>query len=108
MKVRGAPDQDVRAEYVRHWLGGELVVGREYEARLCKTLLPRVKVGDLNLAERCRSCCSCVVKTVSHRKCALPCLLVLFTAFYNLCLAKLLAGLAFFSALSFASGAGLD
>ncbi len=55
---------------MRHFLGGELVVGRDLEARLCKTLLPRVKLEDLMLAARCRTSCSCVVKTVSHRKCA--------------------------------------
>lgn len=49
---------------------GEFVVGQEFEARLSKTLLPRVTAQHLaDLSELCRTDCSCVVKTVAHRRC---------------------------------------
>ena len=45
-------------------------MGQEFEARLSKTLLPRVTVQHLaDLADLCRTDCSCVMKTVAHRRC---------------------------------------
>ena len=61
--------QDMRGEYVRHFLTQEAVVGREEEVRLNKTLLPMVQPQHLQvLAASYRSCCSCVVKAVSHHR----------------------------------------
>lgn len=40
------------------------------EARLSKTLLPRVTAGDLQrIASSCGTDRSCVVKTVAHKRC---------------------------------------
>lgn len=61
--------QDMRAEYVRHFLTEEAVVGREEEVRLNKTLLPMVRPEHLQaIADRYKSSCSCVVKAVSHHR----------------------------------------
>jgi hypothetical protein len=49
---------------------GEFVVGQEYEARLSKTLLPRVTAEDVQrVADLCRVENSCLVKAIAHRKC---------------------------------------
>ena len=49
---------------------GEFVVGQEYEARLSKTLLPRVTGEDVQrVADHCRVENSCLVKAIAHRKC---------------------------------------
>lgn len=49
---------------------GEFVVGAEAEARLSKTLLPRVTNDHLQqVAASCSPHTSCVVKTVSHKRC---------------------------------------
>jgi len=46
------------------------VVGQEYEARLSKTLLPRVTVADVQaVANHCRVENSCLVKAIAHKKC---------------------------------------
>ena len=59
----------MRGEYVRHFLTREAVVGREEEVRLNKTLLPMVQPEQLQaIAESFKSCCSCVVKAVSHHR----------------------------------------
>jgi hypothetical protein len=46
----GRPPQgyswDVRDEYIRHFLHGDFVTGQGYEARLDKTLLPRISKAD--------------------------------------------------------------
>ena len=65
--------QEVRSEYVRHFLTGEMVLGRDHEAQLSKTLLPRITASDAHkLTERYRSSCDLVVKTVSHKEYAPP------------------------------------
>lgn len=47
------------------------MVGADYEARLSKTLLPRVKAAQLQrLADACRIDQSCVIKAIAHKKCA--------------------------------------
>ena len=69
--------QDIRAEYVRHFLSDEFVVGREKEARLFKNIIDTITAEDVQqVAKELRSSASCVVKAVSHRKCALvlPCI----------------------------------
>ena len=46
------------------------MVGQEYEARLSKTLLPRVTVADVQaVANHCRVENSCLVKAIAHKKC---------------------------------------
>ncbi len=61
--------QDLRDEYIRHFLHGEFVIGREFEARLSKTFLPKITARELSaLAELMRSTCSCVVKVGSHKR----------------------------------------
>lgn len=61
--------QDLREEYVRHFLTGELVVGREKEARLTKTLVPTIHAADLlQVAQHYRPSSNCVVKVASHKK----------------------------------------
>ena len=53
------------------WSAGEFVVGADYEARLSKTLLPRVKAAQLQrLADACCIDQSCVIKAIAHKKCA--------------------------------------
>jgi len=62
--------QDVCGEYVRHFLNGELVVGQDMEARLTKTMLPKITPAELKeFADSMSPHSSCVVKTVEHRKC---------------------------------------
>jgi hypothetical protein len=64
-----AYSKEVRDEYVRHFLVGECVVGRDYEARLNKTLLPRVTTEEVaQQSQQLRHTNSCVVKVVSHNK----------------------------------------
>ena len=47
-------------------------MGQEYEARLSKTLLPRVTVADVQaVAKHCRVENSCLVKAIAHKKCVL-------------------------------------
>ncbi|KAK9820030.1 hypothetical protein WJX72_005269 [[Myrmecia] bisecta] len=61
--------QDLRDEYIRHFLHEEFVIGREFEARLSKTFLPKITAQELAaLAEMLRSTCSCVVKVGSHKR----------------------------------------
>ena len=63
--------QEIRAEYVRHFLSDEFVIGREREARLFKSIIDTITAEDVRqVAEQLQSSASCVVKTVSHRKCA--------------------------------------
>ena len=65
--------QEIRAEYVRHFLSDEFVIGREREARLFKSIIDTITAEDVRqVAEQLQSSASCVVKTVSHRKCASP------------------------------------
>eukprot|EP00877_Chromochloris_zofingiensis_P010304 jgi/Chrzof1/5527/Cz16g06120.t1 len=60
---------DVRDEYVRHFLQDEFVTGQEYEARLTKTLLPRISRADVeSRADRYKPSCSAVFKSVEHKK----------------------------------------
>ena len=64
--------QEIRAEYVRHFLTDEFVVGREKEARLFKSIIDKITAEDVQqVAEQLRSSASCVVKAVSHRRHAL-------------------------------------
>ncbi len=61
--------QDQRDELVRHYLNGELVVGKEKETRLTKTLLPSITGQDLlQVAQRFKPSCSCMVKAASAKK----------------------------------------
>ncbi|CAL5222596.1 g4987 [Coccomyxa viridis] len=61
--------QEIRAEYVRHFLSDEFVVGREKEARLFKSIIDKITAEDVQqVAEQLRSSASCVVKAVSHRR----------------------------------------
>jgi hypothetical protein len=61
--------RDVRDEYVRHFLHGECVTGREYEARLSKTLLPRITERDVTgRGQLYQTTNSCVIKVVSHNR----------------------------------------
>lgn len=61
--------QELRDELVRHYLNAELVVGREKEARLTKTILPSVTTSDLmEVAHRYTTSSSCVIKAASARK----------------------------------------
>ena len=64
--------QDWRTEYERHFLVGEFVAGREYEARLSKTMLPLIRAADLQaVAEQFAPHCSCIVQATSNAKYAL-------------------------------------
>lgn len=67
--------QELRGEYVRHFLSGEFVMDRRKEAQLCKTMLTKIGKEDghafKDLAKTCCSTHSMVVKTVSHRRCRL-------------------------------------
>ena len=68
--------QEIRAEYVRHFLSDEFVVGREKEARLFKSIIDTITAEDVQqVAEQLRSSASCVVKAVSHRRHASGCTL---------------------------------
>lgn len=61
--------QEIRAEYVRHFLSDEFVVGRDKEARLFKSIIDTITAEDVQqVAEQLRSRASCVVKAVSHRR----------------------------------------
>mmetsp|Transcript_26988 Transcript_26988/g.69981 ORF Transcript_26988/g.69981 Transcript_26988/m.69981 type:complete len:1010 (+) Transcript_26988:157-3186(+) len=61
--------QDVADEYVRHFLNSELVVGQDMEARLTKTLLPKILADELRpFADAMSPSSSCAIKTVEHRK----------------------------------------
>ena len=61
--------QEIRAEYVRHFLSDEFVVGRDKEARLFKSIIDTITAEDVQqVAEQLRSSASCVVKAVSHRR----------------------------------------
>jgi hypothetical protein len=62
--------QEIRSEYVRHFLSEEFVVGRDAEARLFKSIIETITAEDVRqVAEQLRSTASCVVKAVSHRRC---------------------------------------
>lgn len=62
--------QEIRSEYVRHFLSEEFVVGRDAEARLFKSIIDTITAEDVRqVAEQLRSSASCVVKAVSHRRC---------------------------------------
>ena len=64
--------QEIRSEYVRHFLSEEFVVGRDAEARLFKSIIDTITAEDVRqVAEQLRSSASCVVKAVSHRRCDL-------------------------------------
>lgn len=53
---------------VQHYLTGEPVPGIVYEARLAKTLLPRITAEDMQaVADAYRTHNSCVIKTVSEQ-----------------------------------------
>jgi hypothetical protein len=59
---------DIRDEYVRHFLTGELVTGQAWEAVLSKSLLPRISKRDVEQrAGRFSHTCSAVFKTVEYR-----------------------------------------
>lgn len=61
--------QDLRDEYVRHFQNQDFVVGRQYEAQLSKTLLPKITAADLQkLADRFKPSSSCTVKAISHKR----------------------------------------
>ncbi|BDA41495.1 probable zinc protease PqqL [Coccomyxa sp. Obi] len=64
--------EELRGEYVRHFLSGEFVMDRRKEAHLCKTMLTKIGKEDghafKDLAKTCRSTHNMVVKTVSHRR----------------------------------------
>lgn len=61
--------QDLRDEYVRHFQNQDFVVGRQYEAQLSKTLLPKITAADLQkLADRFEPSSSCTVKAISHKR----------------------------------------
>jgi hypothetical protein len=63
--------QDQRDELVRHYLSGELVVGKEKETRLTKTLLPTITAADLlEVAQQFKISCSCVIKAASAKRLA--------------------------------------
>lgn len=71
MLMRSCALQEIRSEYVRHFLSDEFVVGRDKEARLFKSIIDTISAEDVRqVAELLRSSASCVVKAVSHRKCA--------------------------------------
>ncbi|CAI0543733.1 unnamed protein product, partial [Linum tenue] len=56
---------NLRDEYLQHFLRGEPVVGIEYEAQLQKTILPQISAVEVsNYAEKLKTSCSCVIKTV--------------------------------------------
>ena len=56
---------------MRHFLSDEFVIGREREACLFKSIIDTITAEDVRqVAEQLQSSASCVVKTVSHRKCA--------------------------------------
>ncbi|KAI3868227.1 hypothetical protein MKW92_045537 [Papaver armeniacum] len=58
----------LRDEYLQHFLHGEPVVGIEYEAQLQKSLLPQISAVEISkFAEKFRSSCGCVIKTVEPR-----------------------------------------
>ncbi|KAK9846440.1 hypothetical protein WJX81_003803 [Elliptochloris bilobata] len=58
-----------RAEYVRHFTTGEMVIGPVLEARLAKTLLPRIQAAEVaRLADACCLSSNCVIKSTSHRR----------------------------------------
>ncbi len=71
--------QELRGEYVRHFLSGEFVMDRRKEAHLCKTMLTKIGKEDghafKDLAKTCCSTHNMVVKTVSHRRFCLSFLL---------------------------------
>ena len=57
---------------MRHYLNAELVVGREKEARLTKTILPSVTADDLmEVARRYTTGSSCVIKAAGARRCVM-------------------------------------
>ncbi|CAN1159942.1 Zinc protease PQQL-like [Linum perenne] len=59
---------NLRDEYLQHFLRGEPVVGIEYEAQLQKTILPQISAVEVSkYAEKLRTSCSCVIKTVEPR-----------------------------------------
>ena len=61
-------------EYERHFLAGEFVAGREYEARLSKTMLPLIRPQDLQeVAQQFALRCSCIVQASCHRRCSPGC-----------------------------------
>lgn len=64
--------QELRGEYVRHFLNGEFVVDRKREAHLCKSMLNKISREDghafQELAHKCCSTSNMVVKTTSHRR----------------------------------------
>ncbi|GAB2292506.1 hypothetical protein Dimus_026742 [Dionaea muscipula] len=55
----------LRDEYLQHFLHNEPVVGIEFEAQLQKTLLPSISSSEVSkYAEKFRTSCSCVIKTI--------------------------------------------
>ncbi|CAM8969399.1 unnamed protein product [Rhodiola kirilowii] len=58
----------LREEYIQHFLRDEPVIGIEYEAQLQKTLLPHISASEVSkYANKLRTSCSCVIKTVEPR-----------------------------------------
>ena len=54
---------------MRHFQNQDFVVGRQYEAQLSKTLLPKITAADLQkLADRFKPSSSCTVKAISHNR----------------------------------------
>lgn len=54
---------------MRHFQNQDFVVGRQYEAQLSKTLLPKISAVDLQkLADRFKPSSSCTVKAISHKR----------------------------------------
>ena len=69
---RPACVQEWRSEYERHFLSGEFVAGREYEARLSKAMLPLIRPEDVQqVAQQLAPHCSCIVQASSNAKSAL-------------------------------------
>ncbi|XP_010545332.1 PREDICTED: zinc protease PQQL-like isoform X2 [Tarenaya hassleriana] len=61
----------LRDEYIQHFLHKEPVVGIEFEAQLQKTLLPQILASDVSkYAEKLKTSCGCVIKTIEPRSSA--------------------------------------
>eukprot|EP00899_Mesostigma_viride_P018829 jgi/Mesvir1/26948/Mv20668-RA.1 len=61
--------EDLRDEYLQHFLRHEPVPGVEYEMKLAKTLLPEISVAEVNaVGQYYRFERSCIVKTVENKQ----------------------------------------
>ncbi|GBG85044.1 hypothetical protein CBR_g39508 [Chara braunii] len=62
------PSQNLRDEYMQHFLRNEPVPGIEFEAQLVKTLLPVITLDEVvEVAKQYSLRESCVIKVVEHR-----------------------------------------